>query len=551
MNQDTLSGRTLGPYQIRGRIGAGGMAMVYRAYDRRRRAEIALKVLLQSASNPEFRRRFLREAEIAARLRHPNIVQVFEGGESDGALYLAMEYVPGGSLADLLSRQRVLDHARVVQVVGDVARALDYAHAQGIVHRDLKPANILLDGDGRAKLADFGVAHLADAGTLTSDGERLGTPSYMSPEQVRGDREIDARTDVWSLGVMLYEMTTGQRPFEADNPFVTMRRILQDEPVAPRSLNAEIPAEMEAAILKSLTKEHSQRLHSAGALAALVAPGKTAAGGAAAVAMPVRGRKAVSAGLPFIAGVVAVLAILVIAVVTNMPAPTPATPPTIAPSATASQRAADAGLLATSSPAAVAPSPASPVATAAGVAPTHTVPTATPSGTPTQAPSATATAANTPTAAPTEPPVPTATASPTRPRIPMPTATPTSAIRFPAITLSQPPDKNNEQGDGVLLEWDKPQQSLQPGDRFVVQIIKPGEGAWSDIICLSSTTVGTKQQCGLDPKQNGGKGTYRWRVVIYDAGAVLVNMPTIERTFNWAPPAPEPPEPPCPPSGCR
>ncbi|MBI2930931.1 MAG: serine/threonine protein kinase, partial [Planctomycetes bacterium] len=262
-------GRTLaGRYEIVRRLGEGAMAAVYEARDRQLDRRVAVKILSDALrSEGKLLERFHREALIVARLRHANLATVYDVGEDDGTPYIAMELVEGRTLAELFADHELSLRARVV-LLAKVADALHYAHTQGVVHRDLKPQNILVDKGGEPRVVDFGLAHVMEGGgTLTRSGAVLGTPLYMSPEQVRGGKKIDARSDVWSLGVILYEGLVGRVPFTADRLETLYRLILLEEPRALRSLVRTLPADLETVCLKALEKEPGRRYVSARALA--------------------------------------------------------------------------------------------------------------------------------------------------------------------------------------------------------------------------------------------------------------------------------------------
>ncbi|HEV8358178.1 MAG TPA: serine/threonine-protein kinase, partial [Gemmatimonadales bacterium] len=254
-------GRAVGPYELLGEIGRGSVSVVYRARHRETGAIVALKVLKESDTpNPSYLRRFQQEALAASRLSHPNIVPVFDSGERDGSYYIAMAVVDGVTLDRAMATDR-LSLRQFVEVLEQVAQAVHHAHQQGIIHRDLKPANIILDDAGRPHVSDFGLAktdHLEKA--ATQGGGKIGTPYYMSPEQVMGDvAGTDARSDIYALGVMLYEALTGKVPFPGSSVVQVYLGILNGVPVAPSTLNPRTPRELEAICLRALSRNKDQR----------------------------------------------------------------------------------------------------------------------------------------------------------------------------------------------------------------------------------------------------------------------------------------------------
>jgi serine/threonine protein kinase len=264
-------GREIGGYRIIEPIGAGGMARVFKAYQPSFDRLIALKVLPDHyADDKTYLNRFEREAQIIASLEHPHILPVYDYGEDGGTTYLAMRYLRGGSLKDLLlkspeGRLPLLDIVRLIEQIGD---ALDYAHERGIVHRDVKPANILVDARGDAFLMDFGIAKVLE-GTqgLTATGAALGTPAYMAPEQTSA-KNVDHRADIYAMGVMLYQMLTGRVPFEADTPFAVLMAHVNEPIPLPSALNPSISEELEHILFRALAKNPDDRYASAGEFAA-------------------------------------------------------------------------------------------------------------------------------------------------------------------------------------------------------------------------------------------------------------------------------------------
>ncbi|MBB5057487.1 serine/threonine protein kinase [Granulicella aggregans] len=270
-------GQKLGPYEILGELGGGGMAKVFRAWDARLHREVAVKVIDDRYTMPGIGERFLREARAASGLNHPNICTIFDIGEQDYAPYLVMELLEGETL-----KARIGDSAMrpedILRHAAEVADALAAAHARGVVHRDIKPANIFLvkklNGTSQAKVLDFGLAKVEQYASeerklvahLTTMGATVGTASYMSPEQAKGE-DLDARSDLFSLGVVMYEMATGQLPFQGSTSALVFVQLLAEKGPEPvRSLNGEIPADLEAVILKLLEKEPAARYQTASEL---------------------------------------------------------------------------------------------------------------------------------------------------------------------------------------------------------------------------------------------------------------------------------------------
>jgi len=257
--------RRVGAYELMGKIAHGGTGVVYRARHRELTRAVALKMI---AAAPGDARRVVTEAEAIARLRHPSIVQIYEIGRHDGWFFLALEFVPGGSLANhLAGAPQAPDYA--AGLVETLAQTMHYAHTQGVVHRDLKPANVLLAADGTPRITDFGLAKLLDGqANQTRTGSVFGTPSYMAPEQAAGQSDVGAAADVYALGAILYEALTGRPPFRADTPLNTLHQVMADDPVPPDRLQPGVPPDLATICLQCLHKEPHRRYHSAQALAA-------------------------------------------------------------------------------------------------------------------------------------------------------------------------------------------------------------------------------------------------------------------------------------------
>ncbi|HEX7085567.1 MAG TPA: serine/threonine-protein kinase [Vicinamibacterales bacterium] len=259
--------RTIGRYEVIERVGRGGMGVLYRGRDPVLDREVAIKVMAGDFSTDEAARtRFFREARAAARLQHRNIVTVYEFAEDNGSPYIAMEFLRGQSLAQRLQTGSPMPLVQKLDIVIQLLTGLHYAHEQGIVHRDVKPPNIWLLDDGTIKLLDFGIAKIA-ASTMTSAGSVLGSAFYMAPEQVAG-REVDGRADVFASGVVLYEMLSGHRPFEAESPTAVMLKIINEEPQPLTRFCPDLPPGIVSAVMKALSKDPAHRYPHAGDFAA-------------------------------------------------------------------------------------------------------------------------------------------------------------------------------------------------------------------------------------------------------------------------------------------
>ena len=250
-----------GRYQIVGELGRGSMGVVYQGFDPIIGRTVAIKTMLPEGLSPqefeEYKARFQREAMAAGILAHPNIITVYDFGDDNGVLYLAMEFLEGKSLEKIVQEQTVLPMETILPIYDQICSALDHAHRNKIVHRDIKPANIMILQNGLVKVTDFGIAKMMAMG-MTQAGQILGTPNYMSPEQVKG-RQIDGRSDIFSLGVILYELVTGEKPFGGQNITTVIYKIMNENPIPPRELDASIHAGLSYVISKALAKNVDER----------------------------------------------------------------------------------------------------------------------------------------------------------------------------------------------------------------------------------------------------------------------------------------------------
>src|SRR5437773_1160339 len=252
-----------GRYELRHVVGRGGMSVVYEGFDRLLERTVAVKVLSPPYDqDPGFVVRFGREARAAAGFSHPNVASVFDTGSDDGTRYIVMEYVEGRTLADVLRREGPIPPERAVAVARSICEALEAAHHQGLVHRDVKPGNVMLTARGEVKVLDFGIVKAVSGESRTRTGLILGTASYLSPEQAQG-RPVDARSDLYSLGCVLYEMLAGRPPFIADHPVAVAAQHVAEEPPPLSSMSPNVPGALEAVVMRALAKQPTDRFGSA------------------------------------------------------------------------------------------------------------------------------------------------------------------------------------------------------------------------------------------------------------------------------------------------
>ncbi|HEX4684444.1 MAG TPA: serine/threonine-protein kinase [Gemmatimonadaceae bacterium] len=252
----------IGKYDVEERVGEGAMGVVYRALDPVLKRRVAIKVMSDAfAQNDDLRERFLREAQAAGSLQHPNVITIYDFGEVDGHLYIAMEFVEGQDVAELLAHEVPLTILNKLDIAIGVLQGLSFAHRRGIIHRDIKPANIRVDSDGNARIMDFGVAHLQSS-DMTRSGVMLGTPSYMAPEQIVGG-EVGPQTDIFSVGAVLYELLTGTRPFSGGPLQAVMYRVLSENPAPLDTAAMGLPARLNDIVMRALAKEPAKRYASA------------------------------------------------------------------------------------------------------------------------------------------------------------------------------------------------------------------------------------------------------------------------------------------------
>src|SRR5918997_1805005 len=247
-----------GRYRITRRLGSGGMADVYEAEDTQLGRRVALKLLYSRfAEDAEFVERFRREASSAAGLNHPNVVQVFDRGQWDGTYYIAMELLEGRNLKQIVREHGALEPGLAVDIVLQILKAARFAHRRGVVHRDIKPHNVIVDDEGRAKVTDFGIAR-PGASDMTETGSIMGTAQYLSPEQAQG-QPVDARSDLYSIGIVLYELLTGRVPFDAESAVTVALKQVSEAPVPPSQIVDSVPPALEAVVLRAMEKDPGRR----------------------------------------------------------------------------------------------------------------------------------------------------------------------------------------------------------------------------------------------------------------------------------------------------
>jgi predicted Ser/Thr protein kinase len=559
---NTLIGKTIGQYRIVSEIGRGGMAIVYKAEQVSLNRFVALKVLLPTyTGDTSSAERLQREARAAAGLDHPNIVNIYEVGEYEGLHYIAMKFIEGQPLDDILQAEGAIPADRAIRILAQVASALDYAHRRNLVHRDIKPSNIIVGPGDRVTLTDFGLVKATGTETLTNSGALVGTPAYMSPEQARGV-ELDYRADIYSLGVVCYEMLTGRPPFQGNPLSIILAHASQDPPPL-RSFRPEIAPATEAVVLRALAKEPKDRFATAGEFIATLRQTLLRPSGDN-IAMPASSA-ATSAGAParkmsrgwiFVAVVLALLALLAVVYLglgnarigRLLRARFVPTPAVVAASSTdtptpAATSAAASPTLASPTPSATA-TLALPTATTSGavVAVDTNTPAAT--ATATSAPSPTATAIP-PTASPTSAPTATATVAPTATATPAPAATRPASPPAPIVLLGPADGQSFQPSDVPTLSWSWA-GALGPAEQFVVVIDRvpppPNTGVWHDYQLTRGLSISVPVYIG----QTTADGRLEWYVQVMrsprvDAGVLsgaLVGQPSARRTFYWKASAP-------------
>ncbi len=320
----SLVGRRIGTYEILEEVGKGGMGAVYRAMDRSLDREVAVKVLLPSLANDaEFEKRFVREARAAAKLDHPNVVQTYYAGRYENTLFIAMQFVKGRTLQDLIKEKKSYDAAEALRIVRQAADALEAAHKDGLVHRDIKPNNIMIDEAGRVKVMDFGLMRSTTAGgSITQSGIFYGTPEYASPEQCE-TKNVDGRTDIYSLGTVLYEMLTGRIPHVAETPLALFKKITDESPSRVREMNPRVPKDVERIVERMMAKKRDDRYASCAELVADI-DAVLGAGTPVKAGRPAASRGGIAAAVA--GGIIAIACVVAIVMWSPRPDPDKGTP---------------------------------------------------------------------------------------------------------------------------------------------------------------------------------------------------------------------------------
>jgi len=524
---ENLIGKTLGQYQIIELIGRGGMAAVYKAYQPSLSRYVALKVLPDAlAQDPQFVERFRREALAAAALRHPNIVVIHDVGQQSGFHYIAMEYLEGQTLLTVIQQTGGLPLPRIINIFNQIASALEYAHRRGLIHRDIKPSNIFIGPGDHVTLMDFGIVKAMFGAGLTSTGAMIGTPEYMSPEQIEG-RTLDQRSDLYSLGVVLYQMLTGRVPFTGDSPTAIINGHLHLPPTPPSRLTAFVTPQVEAVVLRALAKNPQERFGSAQEMAWALAQ---AASGQAVIGAPIQRAAPTRSIVPLIALLIGLGGLMLITLIVVALAVMGAFK-----SGIGGVRTAGAHTL-TVQPVVLAT--AAPTFT---LRPTHTpapdAPTSTPTPKPTQTPTPTAPPAS-PTASPTRVQAPTQTPKP------LLTSTPTTAAEPRTVTLVSPANGATLRSSVVTFKWTG--GALKSGEYFQVDVI-PYQVQKGD--CTTDygpaghqySPLLTTHEWTTDIKANRGPAFYipcpgriEWVVYIKDASGKIIQE-TPRNYFVWNP----------------